>query len=87
MSSDAMRSILSVAILAFVAAILWMMNNGLIAETMRDLALIVVGAILSKFTGVYDFYFGSSDGSKRKTELSAPQEESTLDLTGAEIDR
>lgn len=87
MNSDAMRVLLSVAIIAFVAAILWMMNNGMIPATMRDLALIVVGAILSKFTGVYDFYFGSSDGSKRKTELSAQQEEGTLDLTGAEADR
>jgi hypothetical protein len=46
-----------------------MINEGRLQETMRDIALIVVGHILAKFSGVYDFYFGSSDGSKDKTAM------------------
>jgi Na+/citrate or Na+/malate symporter len=69
MKSDHMRALLSLAIIALVGSILWMINEGRLQETMRDIALIVVGHILAKFSGVYDFYFGSSDGSKDKTAM------------------
>jgi Na+/citrate or Na+/malate symporter len=69
MKSDYMRGLLSLAIIVLVGSILWMINEGKLQETMRDIALIVVGHILAKFSGVYDFYFGSSDGSKDKTAM------------------
>jgi hypothetical protein len=69
MKSDYMRALLSLAIITLVGSILWMINEGKLQETMRDIALIVVGHILAKFSGVYDFYFGSSDGSKDKTSM------------------
>jgi hypothetical protein len=69
MKSDYMRGMLSLAIIVLVGSILWMINEGKLQETMRDIALIVVGHILAKFSGVYDFYFGSSDGSKDKTAM------------------
>jgi uncharacterized membrane protein YraQ (UPF0718 family) len=69
MKSDYMRGLLSLAIIFLVGSILWMINEGKLQETMRDIALIVVGHILAKFSGVYDFYFGSSDGSKDKTAM------------------
>jgi Na+/citrate or Na+/malate symporter len=69
MKSDYMRTLLSIAIIILVGSILWMINEGKLQQTMRDIALIVVGHILAKFSGVYDFYFGSSDGSKDKTAM------------------
>jgi hypothetical protein len=78
-----MRAFLALAIIALVAAILYMINSGDLKDTMRDLAMIVVGHVLSKFSGVYDFYFGSSDGSKQKTDQMAAAG-NTLDLTGSE---
>jgi hypothetical protein len=73
MNSDKMRAALAFAVVSLVAATLWMINKGQLQETMRDIALIVVGHILAKFSGVYDFYFGSSDGSKVKNDIIAGQ--------------
>jgi len=78
MSSDKMRAALSLAIIMLVGAILYMINAGELKDTMRDLAMVVVGVVISKFSGVYDFYFGSSDGSKMKSVQMA---DDTLTLT------
>lgn len=69
MTSDRMRAFLAVAIIALVCGILYMINMGELKDTMRDVGMIAVGGILTKFSGVYDFYFGSSDGSKSKTAM------------------
>jgi hypothetical protein len=35
----------------------------------KDVLLILVGVVASRFGSVYDFYFGSSAGSKEKTDI------------------
>lgn len=76
MNSERMRVVLSIAAIILVSIILYMINEGTIARTTRDIAMVVVGHILSKYSGVYDFYFGSSDGSKQKTELHGRSDQS-----------
>lgn len=35
----------------------------------RDIILVIIGALVATFKDVYGYYFGSSEGSTRKTEL------------------
>lgn len=82
MTAGFMRFLLAISIVLFVAALLAIVGLVKLDGLVRDLAMIVAGHVLAKFSGVYDFYFGSSDGSKVKTELMKPP----LDLSGAELD-
>lgn len=84
MTAGVMRFILTLAIVLFVGVLLYIIAKVELAPTMRDIAMVIVGVVLAKFGAVYDFYFGSSDGSKQKTELMADKKP-PLDLKGAEL--
>jgi hypothetical protein len=79
-----MRAFLSIAVILLVGAILYMVHMGNLKDTMRDLAMVVVGVVLSKYSDVYGFYFGSSDGSKQKTEQISDMADDTLTLSREE---
>jgi hypothetical protein len=66
-----MRSALSFAIVALLCAILWLVSQGSIEDAMRDIAMMLVGIVVAKFGTVFDFWFGSSDGSKKKDDAIA----------------
>lgn len=40
-----------------------------IKETSKDVLLVVLGALVAIVKDVFGYYFGSSEGSQRKTEL------------------
>lgn len=40
--------------------------------SVKDILLLLVGALITIVKDVYSYYFGSSEGSARKTELLAP---------------
>jgi len=71
MTSSIMRACLSIAIIALVVLALLIVNSGDIGDSAREIGLVIMGAVMAKFNSVFDFYFGSSDGSKAKTELMA----------------
>jgi hypothetical protein len=35
----------------------------------REVIMLVIGGLLARMNDVYSFYFGSSEGSQRKTEI------------------
>jgi hypothetical protein len=50
-------------------------------EMNKDALMLMVGALVSAFAGLMGFFFGSSAGSARKTDLLAKrQNESIIDL-------
>lgn len=57
----------------FFGILLWMMVMGL-PKTGIEALLMMVGSLTTAFTGVMQFYFGSSAGSKAKNELLATKE-------------
>jgi hypothetical protein len=57
----------------FFGILLWMMVMGL-PKTGIEALLMMVGSLTTAFTGVMQFYFGSSAGSKEKNNLLAAKE-------------
>jgi UDP-N-acetylmuramyl pentapeptide phosphotransferase/UDP-N-acetylglucosamine-1-phosphate transferase len=65
---DSMPSILScVIVIGFFGILVYILNYD-IAEKSRDIANIMLGALGAGFTGVLNYYFGSSSSSKSKNE-------------------
>jgi UDP-N-acetylmuramyl pentapeptide phosphotransferase/UDP-N-acetylglucosamine-1-phosphate transferase len=66
---DGMPSILScVIVIGFFGILVYILNYD-IAEKSRDIANIMLGALGAGFTGVLNYYFGSSSSSKSKNEI------------------
>lgn len=58
------------AIIGFMACILILFQTP-IPEASKDVLLVLIGALVGVVKDVFGFYFGSSEGSARKTELMA----------------
>ena len=58
------------AVLTFLVC-LWLLFVQEFPSGSKDVLLIVVGALITIVKDVYSYYFGSSEGSARKTELLA----------------
>jgi len=50
-------------------ALLYILVFHAIPETNKDILNIVIGSLISAFTGVVGFFFGSSQSSQDKTEI------------------
>lgn len=68
---DWTRLFLVVAIVGITVFITNALLGGTVAEAGKDVLLVVVGVVVARFGSVYDFYFGSSSGSKEKTDALA----------------
>lgn len=68
---DWMQLALATAIVVgFLAICVVVFRTGVKTE-MKDLAMVVIGVIAKIVSDIYAYYFGSSDGSRRKTEIMA----------------
>lgn len=71
MNSIALKPWLAVlAVITFIIC-LYLLFFKAIPEGSKDVLLIVAGALIVIVKDVYGYYFGSSEGSARKTELLA----------------
>ena len=68
MSEQLKRELSLIAILAFVA-MLFIVCFAPVKDSAHDLLLVLLGTLVGVVKDVYCFYFGSSSGSERKTEL------------------
>ena len=57
------------AIIGFFAAIIVLISAPDIPGSVKDILLILIGALVAIVKDVFGYYFGSSEGSARKTEL------------------
>lgn len=60
------------AIIGFLAAGFALLSSPALPDSVKDVLLILVGALVAIVKDVYGYYFGSSEGSAKKTELLAP---------------
>lgn len=62
------------AVLIFIGfmACLFLLFYSTMPEGAKDFILVAVGALIATLKDVYGYYFGSSEGSNRKTELMKP---------------
>ena len=60
-----MALLVTVAVIGF----LYLLAYQSLPETSRDAVSLVLGALLMRLADVFSFYFGSSEGSQRKTEI------------------
>lgn len=71
---DHMPKILAVGItIGFFGCLFWMFVYG-VPKNGNEALLLMLGALQTAFTGVIAYYFGSSSGSKAKTDLMATKE-------------
>jgi hypothetical protein len=71
---DHMPKILAVGItIGFFGCLFWMFIYG-VPKNGNEALLLMLGALQTAFTGVIAYYFGSSSGSKAKTDLMASKE-------------
>lgn len=54
---------------AFAGLLLMIFSGQEISESMKDVGILVVGALLAEFGKMMNFWFGSSSGSKEKTAI------------------
>ena len=67
-TKDWVPKVLAVVItLGFFGILIWMLLNGM-PETGTEALLMMLGALGTAWTGVVNFYYGSSAGSKQKTD-------------------
>jgi len=60
------------AIIGFFGAIIVLISAPEIPGSVKDILLILIGALVAIVKDVFGYYFGSSEGSARKTELLTP---------------
>lgn len=61
-----------IAIAAFFGVILVLIKSPEIPASVKDILFILVGAQVTIVKDIFGYYFGSSEGSARKTELLTP---------------
>ena len=67
---DKTKGWLSILVIMFSFSFLYLLMFYTIPEGNKDIINIVIGMIIGTgFTSVVSFYFGSSEGSKKKTEM------------------
>jgi len=69
MNTEVIKGILSLLVVVGVGVCLWLLFYYPLPQGSRDIILIVIGALVATFKDIYGYYFGSSEGSTRKTEL------------------
>ncbi len=69
MNTEITKSILSLLVVVGVGVCLWLLFYFPLPQGSRDIILIVIGALVATFKDIYGYYFGSSEGSTRKTEI------------------
>ena len=65
----------------FGCLIVMMINPEALKESNREAVMIMVGALVAGFSGLMGYFFGSSAGSAKKTEIIASQKEDIVELT------
>tara|TARA_R110002020_G_scaffold337324_1_gene552809 strand:- start:2091 stop:2351 length:261 start_codon:yes stop_codon:yes gene_type:complete len=70
---DLPRHLTGIAVIALAAFILWGMFHWELAEANREVAFMVCGVAIGWAGSVVNYHFGTSEGSKRKTDLIAKQ--------------
>jgi len=69
MNTEIIKGILSLLVVIGVGVCLWLLFCYPLPQGSRDIILIVIGALVATFKDIYGYYFGSSEGSTRKTEI------------------
>jgi hypothetical protein len=73
-TKDWVPKVLAIVItLGFFGILIWMLLNGM-PQTGTEALLMMLGALGTAWTGVVNFYYGSSAGSKAKNDLLASKE-------------
>ena len=57
-----------------------LINTGTLSDLNREPVMLMIGALIAAFAGIVGYFFGSSAGSARKTNLLA-KAEPIIDLT------
>ena len=68
-SNSEERTIISLFMLIVIVALLFLMFIIELPENNKEMAYLVVGALMGSFTTVIAFWFGSSKGSSDKTDI------------------
>ena len=67
--SEPIRAALSAGAVIGLGLCVYLLFYITMPDSSRDIILVVIGALVATFKDVYGYYFGSSSGSKRKTEI------------------
>lgn len=68
-SNSEERTIISLFMLIVIVALLFLMFIIELPENNKEMAYLVVGALMGSFTTIIAFWFGSSKGSSDKTDI------------------
>jgi hypothetical protein len=77
LETTTVRSILAFVMAAIFVAVMAILVLREIPDANRDFFNITLGALIGSFTGIVQWYFGSSSGSDEKTKLLADSEPKT----------
>lgn len=69
MNTEITRGVLALAVALSVGVCLYLLFVIPMPQTSHDLILVIIGAMVATFKDIISYYFGSSDGSKKKTDL------------------
>lgn len=84
-NKDSLPIVLALIVSLGFLALLGMMAFHEIPPTSHDLLLIMIGSLASAFAGIIAYYFGSSSGSAKKTEMLGNQNDKTTTvISGAD---
>lgn len=75
MTDNVMRAVFGAMAFIVVAGVTWYVLSPLVPAEKEAIANVILGNVLSWPAIVLAFYFGSSSGSKEKTELMADEED------------
>jgi hypothetical protein len=69
MSIESTKSMLAILIVTAVCVCIWALFYYVLPVGSKEIILILIGYLTAAFQQVYGYYFGSSEGSSRKTEI------------------
>lgn len=75
---DAYMYILGALIVAGFFFILWIVFSKTLPVENKDVGLMIIGALVAKFSDVVGYFFGSSKGSADKTEMMNNKSNDTM---------
>lgn len=73
MNIEATRAALALLVTISLGVCLYLLFCVEMPNTSRDIILVIIGALVATFKDVFGYYFGSSEGSTRKTEIMRGQ--------------